>query len=35
LYADHSERHVGQILDSRQRLNRPLEMKQLLAKRLF
>jgi hypothetical protein len=35
LYADHMERHVEQILDSRDRLGRPLAMQPLLPRRLY
>ena len=35
LYADHVERHVDQILDSRARLGRSLEMQPLLPRRLY
>jgi DinB superfamily len=35
LYADHSERHIEQILKIRQILGKPLEFRLLLSKRLF
>lgn len=35
LYADHIERHLGQILDSRQLLGKPLTMPLLLEERLY
>jgi hypothetical protein len=35
LYADHSERHVEQILECRRLLRSPLEMEALLPKRLY
>lgn len=35
LYADHSERHIEQILDSRGRLGRGIAMPSLLARRLY
>jgi hypothetical protein len=35
LYADHSERHVEQILDCRTRLGQPLAMPSLLPRRLY
>jgi hypothetical protein len=35
LYADHSERHVEQILDCRARVGMPLEMAALLPRRLY
>jgi hypothetical protein len=35
LYADHVERHIDQVLDSRARLNRPLPMESLLSRRLY
>lgn len=35
LYADHSERHIGQILTLRELLNKPLNLKLLLEKRLY
>jgi uncharacterized damage-inducible protein DinB len=35
LYADHSERHIGQILEMRTMLGQPLEMPLLLERRLY
>jgi DinB superfamily len=35
LYADHSERHVEQILECRAKLGMPLEMAALLPRRLY
>jgi hypothetical protein len=35
LYADHIERHIEQILDSRARLGRPLNMEAILPRRLY
>ena len=35
LYADHGERHVGQILECRAMLGSPLDMPALLARRLY
>lgn len=35
LYADHSERHVAQILTRRELLGAPLEMPQILPERLY
>ncbi len=35
LYADHSERHLGQILELRALLGRPMDMKMLLPERLY
>ena len=35
LYADHSERHVEQILVCRRLLRSPLEMESLLPRRLY
>jgi hypothetical protein len=35
LYADHVERHIDQILESRARLGRPLAMPQILPRRLY
>jgi hypothetical protein len=35
LYADHSERHLSQIVDRRKALHMPLIMVQLLTKRLY
>jgi uncharacterized damage-inducible protein DinB len=35
LYADHGERHIGQILALRQLMNRPLDMPLLLSDRLY
>lgn len=35
LYADHSERHIEQILTLREKLNKPLNLKLLLEKRLY
>jgi len=35
LYADHGERHLEQILDSRARLDRPLVITPLLPRRLY
>jgi hypothetical protein len=34
LYAGHMERHIGQILDSRAQLGRPLKMEAMLSRRL-
>lgn len=35
LYADHSERHVAQILERRRRLGKPVGLPLLLAERLY
>jgi hypothetical protein len=35
LYADHSERHIVQVLDIRARLGRPLALPSLLLDRLY
>jgi len=35
LYADHSERHIGQILDLRRTINKPIELPLLLPLRLY
>ena len=35
LYADHSERHLSQILEARQAINKPIEFPLLLPNRLF
>jgi uncharacterized damage-inducible protein DinB len=35
LYADHSERHIGQILNLRELLNKKLDFKLLLEQRLY
>jgi uncharacterized damage-inducible protein DinB len=35
LYADHGERHIGQILGLRQPMNRPLDLSPLLSDRLY
>jgi hypothetical protein len=35
LYADHSERHIGQILELRKLLNKSLDFPLLLEKRLY
>jgi len=35
LYADHIERHIEQILDSRAQLGRPLKMEAILPRRLY
>ena len=35
LYADHGERHLGQILERRKLLGRPIEMPMLLPRRLY
>lgn len=35
LYADHSERHLGQILERRTLVGKPLQMKLILEDRLY
>jgi hypothetical protein len=35
LYADHSERHVAQIVERRERLGVPVDLAPLLAERLY
>lgn len=35
LYADHTERHLEQILDRRRRLGTPIEVQELLPRRLY
>lgn len=35
LYADHSERHLAQILTRRELLGAPLEMREILPERLY